>query len=123
MAMADRVAVLNEDLVIYRYNDGDNTQSVKHLAPLEFYKAFKAVKEKLVAENLFGIYRISYINWVLTECLFNYDTMKTEEAKDLIKTFLITQGFKELGLDNVLNEECYNKQLYERYQEFISSLE
>lgn len=120
MAMADRVAVLDEVLLTYRYNDGDNTQSIKHLEPLEFYKAFKAVKEKLEAEKLFDVYRISYINWVLTESLFNYDTMKTEEAKETIKKKLLPDGFDELEVSSITKETCISEALFEKYQNFIN---
>ena len=119
MSMAKRMVVLDEILVTYRYNDGTNTQSVKHLAPLEFFKAFKAVKEKLEAEGLFEVYRKSYINWVVTESLFNYKTMKTDEAKEAIKTKLLEGGFEELGVVSLAEEECYTHELYEKYKAFI----
>lgn len=119
MALADRMIVLNKVLATYRYNTGESTQSLKDSAPLEFYKAFSAVKEKLQKENLFELYQKSFVNWTLTECLFNYNTMKTEEAKTIIKEKLMNEGFEYLCIKDCKKEDIYNSNLYEQYEDFI----
>lgn len=119
MALAKRIVVLDKQLVTYRYNDGNNTQSLKHLAPLEFYKAFIAVKERLESEGLFGFYQKSYINWVLTESLFNYNTMQTDEAQKTIKDMLLSEGFDKLGVTGCNGEDIYDSRLYADYIKFI----
>lgn len=119
LLLAEKIVVLDKVLVTYRYNMGDNTQSVKHLAPLEFYKAFIAVKEKMDQENLFDTYKKSYINWTLTESLFNYRTMKTDEAKQIIKDKLLSEGFKRMEISGCSEEMIYDKKLFKEYLEFI----
>lgn len=121
MAMANKMVVLNETLVTYRYNDGSNTQSLKHLAPLEFYKAFVAVKEKLEELNLFDAYKKSFINWILTESLFNYNTMQTDEAKKIVKDKMITEGFDYFGITDCKKEDIYVAKLYDDYVNFINN--
>lgn len=118
MAMAERIVVDDGTYVTYRYNDGANTQSVKHLAPLEFYKAFLAVKEKLKKEGLFECYKHSYTNWIITESLFNYETMKSEEAKQIIRDKLLSDGFENLGVEKCTREDIDNPDLYDRFIEF-----
>lgn len=120
IALADRMATLNKVLVTYRYNEGTNTQSVKHLAPLEFYKAFIAVKERLEEEGIFNQFKKSYVNWALTESLFNYRTMQTEEAKELIRKTLINEGFEKLAISGCGREIIYDRDLYAEYMKFTN---
>lgn len=120
IAMAKRMVVLDESLLTYRYNDGTNTQSVKYREPLEFFKAFKAIKEKLESEGLYETYRKSYRNWAVTECLFNYNTMKTEEAKEIIKSKLLGGGLKELDIHNMDQTDFVSDDLYGKYRTFVS---
>jgi len=100
MALAKKIVVLDKKLVTYRFNDGCNTQSVKSSKPLEFFKAFVAVKERLEKENLFDIYAKSYFQWVITETLSNYKTMKTEEAKEAIMNKVCSERISFFEHDN-----------------------
>lgn len=115
LALAERIVVVDEVLVTYRYNEGNNTQSIKHLAPLEFYKAFVAVKERLEKEGLFETFKHSYINWILTEAIFNYETMKDENAKKIIKEKLCSDGFEILGVKGCTRKDVDSAELYEKY--------
>ena len=74
-AAADRItAVKGQVLVTYRYNEGQNIQSQKRKAPLEFYKAFRALKKELKKRNIYELVERSYVNMVLQESLFNLET-------------------------------------------------
>ncbi|EET60574.1 hypothetical protein BRYFOR_07392 [Marvinbryantia formatexigens DSM 14469] len=118
MALAERMTMVDQIFTTYRFNMGASTQGVKHEAPLEFYKAFSAVKEALTEKGLFALYKKSFVNWTLTESLFNYRTMKTAEAKAAIKEKMLTEGFDYFGITECSPEDIYNPQLYEEYLEF-----
>lgn len=92
MALADRLTYVDKRLITYRFAEGDNTQSNKHKNPLEFYKAYKALKEKLVNENIYSQLEKTFVNMVFDDCMFNYRTTDTEEAKNLIRKKLLEEG-------------------------------
>lgn len=116
LAMAGKITVLKENLVTYRFNDGANTQSNKDKAPLEFYKAFRALKESLVARGVYEQYEKTYLNMVLTESLFNINTVRLPETKQLIKDTLCGEGFQFYGIDQHDRDYFYNGNDYDLYQ-------
>lgn len=119
--LADRItSVKGQPLVTYRYNDGDNTQSQKKKAPIEFYKAFKALKEQLKARGRFEMVEQSYVNMVLTESLFNLRTAGTEEARQIVKKTLLEEAFPFFELEKYDEGYFYNRNTYEEYQELLN---
>ena len=117
LAMAKRITVLDKRLITYRYNDGDNIQSKKSKAPIEFYKAFKALKEELIARGVFSKVEKSYVNMALKESVFNLNTAGGEEAKQLIKDTLLTEGFDFYELSKYGKNYFYEPKEYEAYLE------
>lgn len=118
IAMAKRMVILDEPLVTYRFNIENNIQSVKDLEPLEFHKAFIAVKNKLIELGCFNQFEKSYVNWTLTESLFNYNTMKSDQAKKEIKTMLKKEGFEFYGIGKYTRNDFYDPLLYDQYKAF-----
>lgn len=116
LACANRITVVKKRLVTYRFNDGNNIQSGKSKAPIEFYKAFKALKEELIQRNLYSKVEKSYVNMVLKESLFNLETTKDEKAKQIILDTLRGEGFAFFELDKYSKNYFYDKKDYEKYQ-------
>lgn len=117
MALAENMTYVDEELVTYRYAAGANTQSTKHKAPLEFYKAYKALKDKLVEKNLYDSLEQSFVNLAFDDCMFNVRTTQTDEAKLLIKRTLRKEGFTYLGIADKTEDYFYNKATYKEYLE------
>lgn len=117
LACAKRITVVKKRLITYRFNDGSNLQSGKSKAPIEFYKAFKALKEELIQRNLYSKVEKSYVNMVLKESLFNLETTKDEKAKQIILDTLRGEGFAFFELDKYSKDYFYDKKDYEKYQE------
>lgn len=117
MALAKNMTYVNEPLVTYRFAAGTNTQSSKHKAPLEFYKAYKALKDKLVEEKLYSSLEQSFVNIALDDCMFNVRTTQTDEAKLLIKRTLRKEGFAYFGIEDKKEDYFYNKSAYKEYLE------
>ena len=112
LAAAKRITVTKKRLVTYRFNDGSNTQSGKSKAPVEFYKAFKALKQELIKRGLYEEVQHIYVNMVLTESLFNLRTAGSEEAEQTVKNLLLEEGFAFFELDKYHESYFYNKKDY-----------
>jgi glycosyltransferase involved in cell wall biosynthesis len=119
LALAKRITVLKKRLITYRYNDGSNTQSRKSKAPVEFYKAFKALKEDLIKRGVYETVEQSYVNMVLSESLFNLRTAGTDEAKEIVKTLLLNEGFEFFELGKYEKDYFYNQKEYQEYKALI----
>ena len=120
LATAKRITVLTKKKYItYRYNDGSNIQSGKSKAPIEFYKAFKALKEELLRRGLYKQVERSYVNMVLKESLFNLRTAGDEVAKQVIKDTLWDEGFSFFEFSKYDESYFYDKKEYVEYQELL----
>ncbi len=123
LATARRITVLDKKKYItYRYNDGSNIQSGKSKAPIEFYKAFRALKEELIKRGIYKQVEQSYVNMVLKESLFNLKTAGSEEAKQIIKDTLLDEGFSFFEFSKYDESFYYDKKEYEEYRELSQQI-
>ncbi|MCM1179173.1 MAG: glycosyltransferase [Clostridium sp.] len=122
LALAKRITVLKKRLITYRYNDGTNTQSRKNKAPIEFYKAFKALKEDLIKRGAFQNVEQSYVNMALSESLFNLRTAGSITAENIVKKKLLEEGFEFFEIEKYPENYFYNKKEYQEYLKLIGDL-
>ena len=118
LAAAKRITVLKKCLITYRYNDGGNLQSGKQKAPIEFYKAFKALKEELIKRKLYDRVERSFVNMVLKESLFNWETAGSVEARTEIEKVLLKEGFDFFEFHKYNKEFFYDEKMYKAYKQF-----
>ena len=121
LALANRLMAVDKKLVYYRVNQEKNTQSTKHKNPLNFIKAYLAVKEKLENEGIFDDFYQTYLNVLVTEIVYNYNTTKTDEAKKEILNYLVQGGFKELGINKMDENLIYSHARYEDFKEIFKN--
>lgn len=119
MALAGRMTYLKNKLVFYRVGMSSNTQATKYKAPLEFYKAYRALKERLVKEGVYEKLEQSFINLALDDCMFNIRTITDPEANKKVKTTLQEEGFDYFGFGNYPEEYFYNKNSYKEYKDLV----
>ncbi len=119
MALANRIMAIPDKLVYYRVNQKNNTQSTKHKKPLNFIKAYLEVKKTLEERGVFEDFYKTYLNVLITEIVYNYNSTKTEEAKKEIKSYLEKEGFKKLGIDKIDEDLIYAKVRYEDFKEIF----
>lgn len=117
LALAKRITVLEKRLITYRYNDGANIQSGKAKAPLEFYKAFCALKKELEKRGVYQRISQSYVNMALDESLFNMETAGSPEACKMVEKKLLEEGFAFFGIDKCDSSWFYNGGNYKKYLE------
>lgn len=119
MALAGKMTYVKNKLVFYRVGMSSNTQATKYKAPLEFYKAYKALKERLVKEGVYEELEQSFINLAFDDCMFNVRTITEPEANNRVKTALLEEGFEYFGFANYPEEYFYNKNSYSEYIDLI----
>lgn len=120
LAVAKRITVLKKRLITYRFNDGDNMQSRKSEAPIEFFKAFKALKEALIERGIFEKVERSYVNMVLSESLFNLKTAGSDEARHIVYDTLVNEAFPFFELEKYEASYFYNTKEYQQYIDIIN---
>lgn len=117
MALAERMTVLNDRFVTYRFNSGSNIQANKSKAPFAFYEAFRAIKEELEKRNLYTKFERTFCNMALKESLFNMRTTGDECMKKVIRGRLLDEIFPYLGVQEHGEEFYYNKSEYQEMME------
>ncbi|MCX4275914.1 MAG: glycosyltransferase family 2 protein [Candidatus Gastranaerophilales bacterium] len=113
---ADKISVVNEELVVYRTGMKTNSQSTNHLHPLDFYEAFKTLREYLISIDKFEDVEQCYINWALKGLINNVISVKDKTVKYKMGNFLYNSGLEYLGLCSVDFRDIY---LQSDYEEFI----
>ena len=119
MALADKMTYVNKHMVNYRFAAGDSTQAKKHKAPLEFYKAYKAVRAKLIEEGVYEDVKQSFDNMAFDDCLFNYRTTTTPEAKELIFKTLREEGVEYFEFEKRPADYYFNQTNYKEFFELL----
>ena len=119
MALANRLTYVDKILITYRFAEGNNTQSIKHKNPLEFYKAYQALKEKLIEENLYESLEKSFVNMTLDDFMFNYRTTNSAEAKKAIVDKLKNEGIDFFDFNKYSWEFYNNKENVKEFQEIL----
>lgn len=118
VALADRITVVEEDkrLVHQRRNNQTSLSNTREKSWMCFYDALKALKERLVSENLYKEMEQDYINYALHFSLWNLDTL-SEPTYSILKEKLCTEWFAELGIEDKDSNYFYNKKEYAHYLE------
>ena len=99
LSSAGRIVGLDRDLVRYRRNKAVSVQSNKARSPLCFMEALKALNDYLVATDRAKLFD-NTLKWqILSTTKYNLSTSSTDEAKDAIFDYLISNWSGWLGLD------------------------
>lgn len=117
MTLANRITMLERPLVYYRVGDKNSCQSTNDLYPAEFLKAFSALRTFLTEHGFYEEVRKSYLNLVLSGCIYNLNSIKNARAKMSLYEELKTNAFYTLGITEIKNEDvqAYNRKNYEAY--------
>jgi glycosyltransferase involved in cell wall biosynthesis len=117
MALAERITVLHDRFVTYRFNTGSNIQANKAKAPFAFYEAFRAIKEELEKRGLFTRFERTFCNMALKESLFNMRTTGDDDMKQVIKERLQREILPCFGVMEHGEDFYYNKNEYQEMKE------
>ena len=105
LVLAKKITTINESLMIYRTGMNTNSQATNHLYPTDFYKAFIALKDFLVKNNLYEIYKESFLTHFFVGCVHNLNSIRDKTTQEKLYKFLV-ENFKEEGID--IKDELLN---------------
>ena len=83
-----------------------------------FYDALTALRDRLVAENIYWELEQDYINYALHFSLWNLRTL-AEPTHTMLREKLVDEWFESLGLKGKPESYFYNKGEYADYLELI----
>ena len=117
MALAKCITTLDRPLVYYRVGMKNSCQSTNDQHPTEFLKAFLALKIFLTEHGIYEEVRKSYLNLVLSGCIYNLNSISNVKAKTTLYEELKTNAFFALDITKMEKEDVqeYNKKNYEAY--------
>lgn len=116
VALAKRISVLPQALAHQRRDAKDSLSKTRENSWWCFYDALKALRKRLVEEDLYWELEKDYINYALHFSLWNYDTL-AEPTKTKLLEKLKKEWFADLGIDGKDSGYFYNKKEYEKYIE------
>lgn len=112
MASAERIVSLNKTLVYYRTGLSGNLQSTKSKNPFCFYEAYRELRDRLVQLGRMEELRQSFVNRVVSECLFNIRTQKDVQAQKAVYELVRQKAVSELELAGYEKSFYYNPYEY-----------
>ena len=118
IALAKRISYVPETLAHQRRDAKDSLSKTREHSWQCFYMALKALKERLVQENIYQELERDYINYALHFSLWNYNTL-AEPTKSILKDKLKTEWFEEFGIKGKNRDYFFIKREFEQYQDIM----
>lgn len=120
LVMANLITTINEPIFTYRVNHGTSCQQTNYLYPLDFYKAFKKLKNWLIKNNYYKLVEKSFIEWALVGCVYNINSIKNKKLRYKVMKIVFTKGIKDFSLDK--HNQCivYEYNMHKKYDLMLS---
>lgn len=116
---AERIYVLRKCLVHQRINAAKTLSVTREQSWDNFYLALMVLKQRLIDDKTYEIFRHSFVNWAINFTLWNIDTLKSNIRKQL-EIKCRKEYFKNLDiLDNEKEYFIYDFE-YERLKNMMS---
>lgn len=119
LALAERIAIVDEVLYHYRVNNPNSNIATNERAPLDFYRSFLAVKERLERSDAFATFERGYKNWAAESVFFNLLSLKSRSAFEELRREMQTKGCTALGLDTMEASEYFDPHTREQVQHLL----
>lgn len=115
---AERLTVVEKELVFYRVGISGSCQTTNREAPLDFYHAFAALKEFLEEKGLFEQVKRSFVNHALDGCIANLNSQENGPGQEELYRKLKGGLMQELGIGGQTEGYFHepNKGMYRAYQ-------
>ncbi len=107
LALADKIAVIDEDLQMHRFNNEKSLQGTNDKRPECFYDGLKELKRRLVAYGVYEQVEAAFLNYVVEVSFYNLMTLKNVFSFE--KTFYLIRDdvFKTFGIENREDDYFY----------------
>ena len=118
LVLAERITTLKEVLVSYRVGISGNCQSTNVETPLDFYEAFKQLKEELLRQGIFEAVKRSFVNHALDGCLANLNSQEGGKYQEQLYEQLKDNVFAKLSIEGQEADYFYdfNRLMYRSYR-------
>ena len=113
---ADRIVAMKDQLVTYRYNSSSSIQGKKDSNPLAIYEELKQIKDYLVENNLYEIYEYTLKISFMEEMVWNYKTVKSNEAREIIMNKVKEEGKKFFDVEHSTYKDDGFLKVYYRFK-------
>lgn len=102
LALADKIAILDDNLIFYRKNTGTSLQATQCRAPLAFYEAVVALRNGLHERGILDEVHTAFLNLAAETFAYNLYTLRhTPDTQEAVFDMLRNDGLAELGLAKV----------------------
>ena len=115
LVTASRIAVVDEVLAHQRRGSSESLSVTREKSWHCFYDALTALKERLVREDIFWELEKDYINYSLHFCLWHLNSL-AEPSHTLLKQKLLTEWFRELGIEGKPESYFWSREEYAQYR-------
>jgi glycosyltransferase involved in cell wall biosynthesis len=115
LVCARRIAAIQDVLAHQRRGSGDTLSVTREKSWHCFYNALLALRERLIAENVYWELEKDFINYSLHFSLWHLNSL-AEPSHTLLKQKLLGEWFAELGIDGKPESYFYNFSEYTQYQ-------
>lgn len=123
LALAERIAVVDEELVVYRRNNKHSLQATQNKDPFAFYRALLALREELSSRALLPEMNEEFVNLSFGNCMYNFEMLGNGDAQESLYQFLKSEGFEKLGItknsESVLHDQA--QRYIDNYHNIMSS--
>ena len=105
MVNANRISFIDDSLVHYRFNNSNSIQGSKQKYPFEFLKAYAELQKYLIENNLYELYKQSFITMIISIMIWNLKTTNNKKVIELINNIY----YDYFKIDEVVNrDEIFN---------------
>ncbi len=115
---ASKITTVQEDLIYYRIGLKNNCQSTNKHYPLDFYKAFKALKQYLSNENIYNKVKESYINWAMESVVYNISSQPSLKDQKFLINKIFPNCFEDLDFKSIPNITIHHSKMYDKFDDF-----
>lgn len=119
LAEAERIALLDAPLHLYRVNNAQSAMATADMYPLDFYTAFLALRDSLERQATWELYHDSFVNWAIDGTAYNLRTARTFDAYQTIADTMQAEGFERLDIVGFPREKSDMLVRYDQIQPLV----
>lgn len=117
---AHRIALVDRTLHSYRIMNPKSAMATSDSYPLDFYKAFLALRARLEECGNWQLYHDSYVNWAIESVISNLESARSFEGFRTIAATMREGGFDRLDITGFPAERCDNEWRYARIHDIAT---
>jgi glycosyltransferase EpsH len=95
---AEKITALRDEFIYYRVGISGSCQTTNKEAPLDFFKAFLALKEYLQERGVYEQVKQSFVNHALDGCIANLNSQENGKAQETLYEKLKGELLEQLDI-------------------------